>query len=90
MYWSSGSRLASVGTSSRPVTRTCSSPRLIKRGRVNRLVIRVDSRRKQTDFPPSGLSIVGKPTGGWWNYGGLLREVYLRAHPRARHTTPSD
>jgi beta-glucuronidase len=51
---------------------------LIKRGRVNRLVIRVDSRRKQTDFPPSGLSIVGKPTGGWWNYGGLLREVYLR------------
>jgi beta-glucuronidase len=51
---------------------------LIRRGRVNRLVIRVDSRRKQTDFPPSGLSIVGKPTGGWWNYGGLLREVYLR------------
>ena len=51
---------------------------LIKRGKVNRLVIRVDSRRKQTDFPPSGLSIVGKPTGGWWNYGGLLREVYLR------------
>ncbi|MEA2394049.1 MAG: beta-glucuronidase [Solirubrobacteraceae bacterium] len=51
---------------------------LIRRGRVNRLVIRVDSHRKQTDFPPSGLSIVGKPTGGWWNYGGLLREVYLR------------
>jgi beta-glucuronidase len=51
---------------------------VIKRGRVNRLVIRVDSRRKQTDFPPSGLSIIGKPTGGWWNYGGLLREVYLR------------
>jgi Glycosyl hydrolases family 2, TIM barrel domain/Glycosyl hydrolases family 2, sugar binding domain/Glycosyl hydrolases family 2 len=51
---------------------------MIKRGRVNRLVIRVDSRRKQTDFPPSGLSIIGKPTGGWWNYGGLLREVYLR------------
>ena len=51
---------------------------LIRRGKVNHLVIRVDSRRKQTDFPPSGLSIVGKPTGGWWNYGGLLREVYLR------------
>ena len=51
---------------------------LLKRGGVNHLVIRVDSRRKQTDFPPSGLSIVGKPTGGWWNYGGLLREVYLR------------
>jgi beta-glucuronidase len=51
---------------------------LVKRGGVNRLVIRVDSRRKQTDFPPSGLSVVGRPTGGWWNYGGLLREVYLR------------
>jgi hypothetical protein len=51
---------------------------VIRRGKVNHLVIRVDSRRKQTDFPPSGLSVVGKPTGGWWNYGGLLREVYLR------------
>jgi beta-glucuronidase len=50
----------------------------VRRGGVNRLVIRVDSRRKQTDFPPSGLSAEGRPTGGWWNYGGLLREVYLR------------
>jgi beta-glucuronidase len=50
----------------------------IKRGRVNRLVIRVDSRRLPTDFPPAGLSTTGVPTGGWWNYGGLLREVYLR------------
>src|SRR5262245_60442939 len=40
---------------------------VIRRGKVNRLVIRVDSRRKQTDFPPSGLSAVGTPTGGWWN-----------------------
>src|SRR3954447_12455392 len=53
--------------------------RLIRRGGVNRLVIRVDSRRTPSDFPPSGLSRAGKPTGGWWNYGGLLREVYLRA-----------
>ncbi|MGZ4270161.1 MAG: glycoside hydrolase family 2 protein [Solirubrobacteraceae bacterium] len=51
---------------------------LLKRGGVNRLVIRVDSRRRATDFPPSGLSVLGTPTGGWWNYGGLLREVYLR------------
>jgi beta-glucuronidase len=51
---------------------------VLRRGLVNRLVIRVDSRRKQTDFPPSGLSVTGRPTGGWWNYGGLLREVYLR------------
>ena len=51
---------------------------VLRRGLVNRLVTRVDSRRKQTDFPPSGLSVTGRPTGGWWNYGGLLREVYLR------------
>jgi beta-glucuronidase len=51
---------------------------VLRRGAVNRLVVRVDSRRKQTDFPPSGLSVTGRPTGGWWNYGGLLREVYLR------------
>jgi beta-glucuronidase len=51
---------------------------LVRRGKVNRLVIRVDSRRLPTDFPPSGLSTTGVPTGGWWNYGGLLREVYLR------------
>jgi beta-glucuronidase len=51
---------------------------LVRRGRVNHLVIRVDSRRLPTDFPPAGLSTTGVPTGGWWNYGGLLREVYLR------------
>ncbi|HEX8104953.1 MAG TPA: glycoside hydrolase family 2 TIM barrel-domain containing protein [Solirubrobacteraceae bacterium] len=50
----------------------------LKRRGTNRLVIRVDSRRRPTDFPPSGLTTTGAPTGGWWNYGGLLREVYLR------------
>jgi beta-glucuronidase len=38
---------------------------------VNHLVVRVDSRRGTTDIPPG-------PRGGWWNYGGILREVYLR------------
>jgi beta-glucuronidase len=38
----------------------------------NHLVIRVDSRRGPTDLPP------GPRGGGWWNYGGILREVYLR------------
>jgi beta-glucuronidase len=38
---------------------------------VNRLVVRVDSRRDRTSLPPG-------PNGGWWNYGGILREVYLR------------
>src|SRR3954452_1935440 len=51
---------------------------LLKRGGVNRLVIRIDTRRYPTDSPPSNLNPKGLPTGGWWNYGGILREVYLR------------
>ncbi len=50
----------------------------LRRGGVNRLVVRVDNRRRPTDFPPSGRTKTGLPTGGWWNYGGILREVYLR------------
>jgi beta-glucuronidase len=50
----------------------------LKRTGTNRLVVRVDSRRAGTDFPPSGLNIDGVPTGGWWNYGGIQREVYLQ------------
>jgi beta-glucuronidase len=46
---------------------------------VNRLVVRVDSRRHGGDLPPGGVSRTsGRVVGGWWNYGGLLREVYLR------------
>ncbi len=51
---------------------------LLKRQGLNRIVIRVDNRRLRTDFPPSGLTGSGDPAGGWWNYGGLLREVYLQ------------
>jgi beta-glucuronidase len=50
----------------------------LKRSGVNRLVVRADSRRLPTDFPPSGLSSTGNATGGWWNYGGIQREVYLQ------------
>jgi beta-glucuronidase len=47
--------------------------------RVNRLVVRVDSRRTATDLPPGRVSPRTRlPTGGWWNYGGILREVYLQ------------
>jgi len=60
---------------------------LLKRSGTNRLVIRVDNRRYPTDFPPSGLSVTGNPTGGWWNYGGLLREVYLRQIDRIDFST---
>ena len=60
---------------------------LLKRGATNRLVIRVDNRRYPTDFPPSNLNSKGQPTGGWWNYGGLLREVYLRRIDRVDFST---
>jgi beta-glucuronidase len=46
------------------------------RAGVNRLVVRIDNRRSAGDFPPG-------PGGQWWNYGGLLEEVYLRAVARA-------
>jgi beta-glucuronidase len=50
----------------------------LKPGKVNRLVVRVDNRRQPTDLPPSRVTIDGAPSGGWWNYGGILGDVYLR------------
>jgi beta-glucuronidase len=38
---------------------------------VNRLIVRVDDRRANSDLPPGN--------GGWWNYGGINQEVYLRS-----------
>ncbi|MGO9899558.1 MAG: glycoside hydrolase family 2 protein [Solirubrobacteraceae bacterium] len=46
------------------------------RAGVNRLIVRVDNRILPGQFPPG-------PGGGWWNFGGILREVYLRAVQRA-------
>ena len=45
---------------------------------VNRLVLRVSSKRTNKDVPPAREQSNGRPGGGWWNDGGLLREVYLR------------
>jgi beta-glucuronidase len=59
----------------------------LKRGGTNRLVIRIDNKRTGRDFPPAGLSTTGSPLGGWWNYGGILREVYLRKVDRVDMTT---
>lgn len=42
----------------------------------NVLVVRVDDHRVATDLPRG-------PGGGWWSYGGLLQEVYLRPVQRA-------
>jgi beta-glucuronidase len=50
----------------------------IRRGKVNRLVVRVDSRRQKFDIPPLSVRSNGQFEGGWWNYNGILREVYLR------------
>lgn len=49
----------------------------VNRGGVNRLVVRVDNRRPAAD-PVGAPGEVPSPPGGWWNYGGLLREVSLR------------
>jgi beta-glucuronidase len=43
---------------------------------VNRLIVMVDNRRHPGDLPPG-------PGGGWWNYGGINQEVYLRSVARA-------
>ena len=55
----------------------------LKRRGTNRLVVRVDSRRQPTDFPPAGLQRrpACRPAAGGTT-AGILREVYLRA---ARH-----
>lgn len=44
---------------------------LLRRGR-NTLLVRVDGRASPDVLPPST-----RPRG-WWNFGGILREVYLR------------
>ena len=49
------------------------------RAGVNRLVVRVDDRRTATSLPPG-------PSGGWWNFGGINQEVYLRSVARVDMT----
>jgi beta-glucuronidase len=50
----------------------------LRRTGTNRLVVRVDSRRDRSAVPPIARRSDGRFTGGWWNYAGILREVYLR------------
>jgi beta-glucuronidase len=50
----------------------------LDRSGVNRLVLRVSDAHSLTDLPPADRSGSAAIVGGWWNYGGLLREVYLR------------
>jgi beta-glucuronidase len=79
--WLNGKRLGSHTGAYLPFT--LDLRRGLKRRGVNRLVVRVDSRRRTSDFPPAGTTDTGLPTGGWWNYGGLTREVYLVREERA-------
>ena len=46
------------------------------RAGVNRLIVRVDDRTDASALPPG-------PGSPWWNFGGIQREVYLRAVSRA-------
>src|SRR3954462_3815653 len=52
-------------------------PAAVHRGGANRLVVGVDNRRLPTAFPPTTYTHTNEPRGGWWNYGGIVREVYL-------------
>ena len=45
---------------------------------VNRLVVRADSRKRPRDFSQWKTQGENHRDGGWWNFGGMLREVYLR------------
>ena len=50
----------------------------LKRGR-NTLVVKVSTLRSRTDLTHwRAAAVNGFGTGGWWNHGGLLREVYVR------------
>jgi beta-glucuronidase len=51
--------------------------RYLKRG-TNTLLIRADNRRNLNTMPVLKTTSTGLPSSGWWNYGGILREVYLR------------
>jgi beta-glucuronidase len=51
----------------------------VRRTGANRLLVRVDSRRRPTDLPPARVNSAGIVGGGWFNAGGLLREVFLRS-----------
>ncbi|HEY5319058.1 MAG TPA: glycoside hydrolase family 2 TIM barrel-domain containing protein [Solirubrobacteraceae bacterium] len=51
----------------------------LRSGGVNRLVVRVENLLGPGDLPAGPYGSGGTPAvGGWWNYGGILGDVYLR------------
>jgi len=73
--WLNGTRIGRHAVGFIPFTLPLSA---VKRRGVNHLVVRVDNRRLPTDFPPTTYTRTNEPRGGWWNYGGIVREVYLQ------------
>lgn len=69
--WLNGKRLGSHRGAYLPFELTASRGQM-RRG-TNELVVHVDSRGATDDLPPAS-----RPRG-WWNFGGILGEVYLRA-----------
>jgi beta-glucuronidase len=68
--WLNGKQIGTGGPSFLPFELDLKG---LRKGR-NRLVVRVSSRRSRTDLThwrPFG-------GGGWWNWGGISREVYVR------------
>jgi beta-glucuronidase len=73
--WLNGRRLGAVYTGYFPFEVTLKN---LKKGR-NTLVVEVSSLRSNSDLThwrPAAYN--GYGTGGWWNFGGILREVYMR------------
>ena len=53
--------------------------RKLRRDKKNRLVVKVSSLRGSTDLTHwRRAKFNGFGSGGWWNFGGISREVYLR------------
>jgi beta-glucuronidase len=75
--WLNGRHLATHSGAFLPFEVALPADALARSG-VNRLVVRVSDAHTLTDLPPLTRSGPGGVVGGWWNYGGILREVYLR------------
>jgi beta-glucuronidase len=75
--WLNGHRLASHTGAFLPFELRLPDADLDRTG-VNRLVLRISDGHAPTDLPPATSTGPSGVVGGWWNYGGILREVYLR------------
>ncbi|MGX6449295.1 glycoside hydrolase family 2 protein, partial [Patulibacter sp. S7RM1-6] len=75
--WIDGTKVADHRGAYEPFEATIPAEAVGKDRRVN-VVVRTDNRRQLSDFPPASTQKDGTPGGGWWNDGGIPREVGLR------------